>query len=674
MGITVKDNDWIRQSFMLPKDAIANADAVRRVVTSAQFKFTDTTLGGNFAINPAPQFTRWADIKVPSQFGGVIKDGSGKVVMAGSKGQGRYYSQAIDDHAQHIHMRFGLAKFNSLTNYFFNFYNPEASGLARTGRANSIFFDAGKATGTLFTLPLQGLIFAGSALNFFGGKPMSKYYYLKPAMTLYWDAVGSIVNALAVNMGMVPRVLSADERELYKADAGNDYSANDLDRFHSLMPWLWTESGGLNIYAVANKAQRLANNQRAEVKRIVENASDGPTLRKNLLKYQEERRVQADKGYVDFAAYRKAYAALPTTQPAANADDGEQAGWWWEISNKVAQFFAAEFQDGSQFVTFRVDHTETASESFSSSVGESEIAGKINGMSSAGRAANFSFAGGQTGIAPLDAILGAAKDVAAGALASVNLSGLAALAGSAFADIPKTWTGSTANLPRADYTIQLRTPYGNKMSRFMNLYVPLAMLLASALPLSTGKQSYTSPFLCELYSRGRCQIKLGMVDSLSITRGVGNLGWTDDGEPLGIDISFSVVDMSTVMHMPLNPVFSMENAVKGAVGAAAVGAGAAMAVTGVGVIPGAAVALGGAGLLASATGVFDDDNAYTDYLAVLGSMSLTDQIYTWRKFKINLTRSMVAWESWSSAAHFYNWAMGTSPARFISGLAYGSSR
>ena len=68
------------------------------------------------------------------------------------------------------------------------------------------------------------------------------------------------------------------------------------------------------------------------------------------------------------------------------------------------------------------------------------------------------------------------------------------------------------------------------------------MLLAGILPLSTGKASYTSPFLCQLYDRGRLQIRLGMIESLSITRGTTNLAFDKHGQALGIDVTFSVVE------------------------------------------------------------------------------------------------------------------------------------
>ncbi|WP_227636621.1 hypothetical protein, partial [Klebsiella pneumoniae] len=70
-----------------------------------------------------------------------------------------------------IHMRFGVPEYNSLTNFFFNFYNPQAATLARTGRANEISFALGKLLGTIVTMPAQLFIAAGSALNFFLGRP-----------------------------------------------------------------------------------------------------------------------------------------------------------------------------------------------------------------------------------------------------------------------------------------------------------------------------------------------------------------------------------------------------------------------------------------------------------------------------------------------------------------------
>lgn len=661
--VQLTDDQWIRQAFMLPKWAVTQQDEMRRVLTSASYKFTDTTLGGSFAINAPPQFTRYADIKVPSRF-------------APSKGMGRYYSEAIDDTGQFVHMRFGVPQFNSLTNFFFNFYNPKASMIARTGRSTQAFYTVGKALGFVVTLPLQPLIWMGSVVNFLTKKPVSKFYYLKPAMPLYWGAVNVIANQIAVNMGIIPRVMSADEQHL-KGNAEEAPTQSDIEQYHKLLPNIFRQDGGVDIYAVATRAQRLAHRNRENMKNIADSASGRDailSLRDRMLEFNTEP-VSGDPGSRGFPLYTEEYTSLTeyTAPGSDDSEDQEKTGDAFETMASFADFSIAELEDGAQFVTFRVDDPGPTTESFSSTVGESELAGKINGISSQARTARFSFADGNIGDGPvaefMEGAIGAVKGVATGFLDSVNMSGIMALSGNAFADIPKVWESSEANLPSSTYTIELRSPYGNKMSRYINLMIPLSMLLAAALPISTGKQSFTSPFLCEMYAKGRNQIRLGMIESLSITRGTGNVGWTKDGEPLGIDVTFTVVDMSTVMHMPISPQF-------GAIGAAAMTAGSALGES-IGAIAGnreAGAAVGEGVAAAMSKSTFDDDNAFTDYMAVLGSLSLADQIYPMNKLKLNLTRRMSAWEQWKSPAYQANWAMGTLPGRVISAMSHVSER
>jgi hypothetical protein len=349
--------------------------------------------------------------------------------------------------------------------------------------------------------------------------------------------------------------------------------------------------------------------------------------------------------------------AVSTTE---SVDDTEPPGFFDFLSN--------ELDDGRAFASFRVNSTGSMSESFSSSVRESDILSKINNMSSQSRSTNFSLAGGNLTGGVVGTVLGgianAVKDVANGVMDSLSVSGLAALGGAAFADIPKHWNDSTANLPRANYTVSLVSPYGNPISQLINLHIPMAMLLAGALPLSTGKQSYTSPFLVELYDKGRCQTRLGMIDSLSITRGTGNLGYNNEGHAMAIDVSFSVIDMSSIMSMPITQGFTIgkvATVVATTTAAAVIGGPAAAAVAGV-------------GTAAVQSGVFDDDNVFTDYLAVISGMGLADQIYTSRKLKLNLTRAMANWDSFTSASHFAGFVGEILPVSMFSALFKGTAR
>lgn len=621
-----RDSSWVRHAFMVRKEDLALVDFQNQSFSSASLKFTDTTPGGNFAINPPPQFTNHADIKQASKF-------------SKSRGMGRYYSEAIDDNSQIIHLRMGVPKFNSLTTFFTGFYNTGAGQLARTGRSTSAFYDLGKAAGFVVSLMAWQLLavhMLGVGYRFFAQKPASKFYYSKPAMPLYWNAVTTMFNQIAVNLGAVPRVLSGEE--VYKNDV--KFDKDSMSAMARALPneFKFTEGGTIDIYALATRAQRLARQRYLSAEQRLSASSNEELSRqvKEILSENLEDKPPSLENYL------KKWLAAQAASP--NPNDGKEGksavteelsnvlddGWW--------QFLKAELDDGGAFASFRVNYTGSVSDSFSNTVGPSELANKINSMSSSARSTRFDMANGNVGdgiiAGTLEAAAGAVKDFVSGIGAAFEISGLAALGGSAFVDIPQHWQTSTASLGRTSYTMHLTSPYGNPISQLLNIHLPLCMILAAALPLSTGKQSYTSPFLVEIYDQGRCQSRLAMIDSVQITRGTGNMGFSPDGKVMAIDVTFSVVDLSTVMHMPIAEGFSMTQALVGAVAGAAVGPVTSAV--------GAAVA----------NGIFDEDTIFSDYMATLAGMGLADQIYSFRKLKLNVTKQMVNFKSWTSSAHF----------------------
>jgi hypothetical protein len=114
------------------------------------------------------------------------------------------------------------------------------------------------------------------------------------------------------------------------------------------------------------------------------------------------------------------------------------------------------------------------------------------------------------------------------------------------------------------------------------------MLIAGIAPRSTGKSSYGAPFICQLFDRGRTQSQLCALESLTVTRGSSNLGFSTDGKALAIDVSFSFISLSEIMHMPIT------------------NGGLKDAFQGFGI---------------------DDDNMISDYLAVLAGQDMHTQIY-----------------------------------------------
>lgn len=711
----LKDAEWVKNSFMIPTYAVEANEAKRRLLTETHLKYTDTTLGGNMVMNPTPQFTRFADIKIKGRY-------------APSAGMGRYYSEALDDNKQVIHMRFGVPAFNSMTQFFTSFYDPAAGYLANTGRTGSLFFNIGRAAGFVVSLVALPVVLVASAVknivSMFTGRPNSKYYYLKPAMPLYWNAVQHICNNVAATLGVVPRMHLPGT---VKEDGENDLSPKVTASFHKSRPDIYREEGGIDIYAVANRMQRIANENRSNLAKVLDDAgaiddgwifnADGAdaTLRGNLQKFFEQNIVDPgisghEQYYIDgdkskpgvlnenlseedeqkrgyknsqlttsniltgLDSYLQQYlnSEFGKIKSGPEGDGAEDATTWKTEDASLLDYLKSEARDGSSFVSFRVDYTGSVQESFSNNSKDSDLQGQLNGMTTGARSKRFSTADGNLGDGPIastvESVFGALKDLGAGAMFQVGLGGLMALTGRGVVDIPKHWESSSASLPRMDYTLELRSPYGNKMAMFQNLYVPLAMILAGALPLSTGKQSYTSPFLVEIHSKGRVSCRLGLIESLSITRGVGNLGWTEDEHPLGIDVSFTVADLSSIMHMPINP---GNSAVANIVGGVAVGTAET-----VGNLFGSAEAAGDAALTAisALTANFDEDNTFSDYMSVLGSLGLHDMIYGSNKLKMRATQRMLEYKSWYSKAHVAQWLVGLPAGQLLSSMAQQGDR
>lgn len=633
------DSQWLRQSFLLPKRTISARDFIRRTYSTGWNKFADTTLGGNQSINPVPQFSKYTDINEQRKVDG----GPGA-----SRGMGRYYSEVFDDNQVLLTVRFGVPAFNSLHRFFGNFYNSDASTLARTGRGNGALYKLGRIAGTVAQVRLLPVLFIAKAFSYLIGRVGSKFYYLKPDMGIYWNSVSSILNTIASNMGFVANMGPWDVSE--GTLAGTQLANAGFER---LLPDVYSKNGSLNIYAVGTRFQRLADRRysaiaaavesdpsRADLEASIKNIFDDPSM------YAYPKPVFKDAEEYLEAHFTNRLGTLDvpqTSTPASTvAPDGgniNASGLPDESSDNLygpdgqedaslKDFMLAELRDGAQFVTFRVDNPGTTNESFSNSVKESGIANAINGMSGTARDFKFNWANGNLSDGVIGSAIGASvkavTSILQGVADSFGAGGLAALMGNAMVDIPKYWESSSANLPRASYTIELRSPYGNDLARFQNLMVPLAMLLAGALPRSTGFQSYTSPYLCEFYVKGRVQSRLAIIDSLEITRGTGNCGFTSDGKPLGIDVTVSFLDLSSVMHMPQTAHFNPLGVLLDPAGAAS-------------------------------KFLFPEDSTFSDYLAVLSSMGIADQIYTPRKLRRNLNTAILNFRSWTSQAHFASW-------------------
>jgi len=638
--------EWL-QSSLLAKGALVNLEEKAPIYFSVvDTKYTDTTLGGNFAINPPPQWTRSADIK---------RRGRG----AYGSGMGRAYGERIDENSQIVYMRAGVATFNSLSTFVSSFYNPEMGNMARAGRGTNFFFQVGKVAGFVVNVmawKLQAMQIIGKAVSFYLEKGTTRFYRLKPTMPVYWQTVQNIVNQLAVNVGASPRAIA--DRSVDKGVlTGYQFTNDDAKRLQEAFPGLFTSMGSIDVWAMANRSQRMYINQMRAIDEHYATYEAG--IRDAL-----ENDIQAiytgpvnDPG--DTVSYQEYFQRWIESSGGNPGDlpldaDGQITGASVETINSVEKdpvsflkFYEAELYDGSAFVGFRVNYTGSVQESVSNQTGESDLAAELNNYSSQARSVSFKLAGGN--IMPgVKEVADAAFQVASGALDTLGLSGVLNMAvGGTFVDIPLQWKSSMMQLPRSTYTIDLVSPYNHPIAKLMYQYIPMAMLIAAAFPRSTGRQSYYSPPMIEFYDQGRSQTRLGMIDSLTFERGITNLGFNHANRAMGIRATFSVADMSNIIHVPI----SMTNSLTSVVGGFLVG----------GVSKGILNAVKELG-----KEIYDDDTAFNDYMAVIAGLGVAEQVFTWRKSKLRATRALMNWENWTSPARIANVVGDWMPSRLLS--------
>ena len=716
----IENDRWVRQTLLnatMGKRWSSNSRAMGRANGADSFHeglgWDDTTLGGNRSINPRPQFTSYGDVPTPSLLN-----------TETSRGMGRCYKEGIDNHAERIYMQFGVPAYNSLTGFFSSFYDVGLGEAVSTGKVSGFLQFAGKVVGfvvffkvavALGVARLTHKIF--SSLN---NNPLYAYYYMKADMHLYWNSVNTLVNGVAVNMGYTRAYKPAEFRdesgvaltaEEYLAkqkqaekeindsaggESGNtDTNTEYLDHYSALLPAIWNSSrdggkGGIDILSVATRYQRMANAYQTKMVYLIDHLDDDADRLSVLKDFLSKVNNKTGSSLYDYniigdginhrgrvrslqernAAYAKSSVGLgkglnkinaegvqtdssaissegvsevqfDNTQQAiegqavndANANSANNDAVAKELGtmqDNVSTYGAqllAEFQEGSEFVSFIVNKTGTISETFSNSFGESASAESINSKSGDARGKLHEVMSGNMGdgiIAnSVETLLGGAMDVLKGLASSVGLGGLVAAGGKAFVDIPDYWENAATSLPSNSFTMELRAWSGDSYCVLTNCIIPLFYLVAGTAARTTGHASYAAPFLCKLWSQGKTQVRLGMIDSLAVTRNTSNIGFNMNNLSTGIDVSWSVTNMSKMLHMPIDINTGLDDWL--------------------------------------GTSAFDDETMYTDYLAVLSALSLTDQYNAVDRWKLAKRRGNLKFDQYWSTKNWTNWAMVNTP-------------
>lgn len=601
------DSSWLKSSFILrDTDTINGGEYAtylrkNRYHSTADMKFTSTSPGMNMAVNPKPQFTRYCD---PRRKGKLSNRPDITVQTTGYQfglGQGVYYSEAFDDNAQRVFFRFGTPSYTPLLLWISKSFDVDKAVLHNRGVITSAFLEGVGVVASLFAFasaPLLGIgMFALGAIV-----QSSRFYSVKDTMYTYWATTENILNALVARRTMVPHVLPDWSYKLDNTmNREQRVSKTFVDGLNELIPDVINkETGRISVFALALRSQVAFN--RMLRKDMEKNLSRN--LSEDFTGYQLSNETSHDTYFTNKKGspslftevfFRRAYdmfikdnpdemadsttskdkasqtstipfnpiytdkngkpvtISVDPNDPTATADSAlaKNATEKKSTYDRYKEYAVAELSEGGAFAVFNVENTGSVGESFSNSHTANPIEASFNAISAKARNLG-NLLNSATDIPVIGEVLSLAADTGAMILSKSSF-GLAnpllALAYGVNVTMPKVWESSAATMPRASYKMKLISPYNNAYSQLFNIYLPLSMILAGSLPRSTGNSSYTSPFVCQMFDRGRVSCQLGMIDSVNITRGTSNLPFSRSGHANAIDVDFTVANMDEVISV-----------------------------------------------------------------------------------------------------------------------------
>lgn len=450
----------------------------------------------------------------------------------------------------------------------------------------------------------------------------------------------------------------------------DDPSGNLKGYAHKYGGSVYRPDNSIDTYLVFNKAQRMFNAQSEKFRKIAEESKTAEEYRRRLYQALTTEKISPVQGpNKDLPAYLEGFhksiygnmlkadvvdaagsvqnadisQVSENTQAATEAVQADQEsqpqgtkvsddtvnqsfftkwvqgvdGAWKAIkgwASDGAEYVKADFSGGSQFLCVRTDYTGPVTFEANNSTTVSEFEQRLNGFSKGFSSKIFSFGAGNTGIGIIDAARVAVQGFIMGTLDAVHLSGLYSLMGLAYVDVPHHWDDSETSFPSMSYSTTLSCVAGDALTIAQTIGPTVSALIAGAFPQSAGGATYTTPMYCSVHDQGRCIIRLGIIDKLSLEWGTGSLGFNRNNQPLDCKVSWSIKDLSSRIHAPV----------------------------------------AGFNILSPQETIFQSDSRFNDMIGSNTGLPLSDMLYPGRKLKLAMTLQAMNYDSYFSASHWSN--------------------
>lgn len=350
---------------------------------------------------------------------------------------------------------------------------------------------------------------------------------------------------------------------------GSEFGYYYTDRILTKMPLLMMSPGKVSFMSEFKKEDKLP-----VVESLINAAGDTITDLTNFLSksgkyYSFEYATEQYWKYVNGMNRACAiYLGIENVKVNINGYEQNLKDFRWE--NACTKNQDTWIVSEEAYVCFYTDATSTKNEDFSNSTTESQLSQKVNSFSDLAKEVQF--------------LMGAGFGATVQALQEDNIGNLQAqmdevinkyLNGSQmFKDLtrdfsivatggklifPEIWSDSEFS-QSFDVNIKLRCPCPNLLQWYLDICVPLNHLIAFTLPKTpdaseslganyhdTGN-GYCTPFLVRAFYKGLFNCDMGIVTSLSVSKGKEG-SWSIDGLPSEVDVSMTIKDLYNVMAM-----------------------------------------------------------------------------------------------------------------------------
>ena len=496
---------------------------------------SDASVGGNDAINPYSAFNLDDDIVHDVSFS------NGQ-----TWGQGRCYGEMYESKQVILYLTMGIPKYRNLMTWLQNATNAELSELNDKGSV-SLLTTIGrlfkKGVSLAIQLPWLPIIWGANIISSIKDYKVTEYFYFRDNMPAYYRYWNALLSEIAVGMGIYgndPQIGGQEDTangNKGQPNGGANISSTDLSKYAQNLPTIMQD--GPDIFMImSRRARRMGGNvTRAHLDRFGM-SSDGP--------------VGGDALYADMEGSFK-----------TASDNDEKEGVWDKIGSGLQNFWTGiktGALEGMNFIGFRIERSDNANESFSNSTSESPLLQTLNNEVAQKRANSV-----DNQLTNGEGVTSAGLRIVKNAQqfmknASSILSGQKGIegtiayvaSGNGFFDLPKQWSGSSGMSRSLSFNMKLRARTGgDPVSIYQSIMIPLTALMAAALPRGVGDSTYTSPFLVRAFCKGMFSIPAGIINTLSITRGAGEFGWSLSRLPTVVDVSFTIEDLSPMMFLSM---------------------------------------------------------------------------------------------------------------------------